>query len=200
MWFPSAALCGACVLLALFVFMPLNASAQGGNKPVPATGFALVPERQAYTDIKQSAGSGSVILVLVPKGTVLPIVGRQGEWLQVTLAPELRQIGQVYRWYNNEKTGFVHESTVQVLKEKPPPQQYARVAQTNADIKQGSSSGSVVLVLVPKGTTLPIVGRQGEWLQVRLSPELRQLGTPMRWYLNEEAGFVHESLVEVIKK
>ena len=190
--------CAGAMLASLLV--PIDVSAQGGNKPVPASGFALVPERQAFTDIKQSAGSGSVILVLVPKGTVLPIVGRQGEWLQVTLAPELRQIGEVYRWYQNEKTGFVHESTVQVLKEKPPQQQSVRVAQSQADIKQGSSSGSVVMVLVPKGTILPVVGRQGEWIQVRLAPELRQLGTSMRWYNNEEAGFVHESLVEFIKQ
>jgi hypothetical protein len=58
----------------------------------------------------------------------------------------------------------------------------------------------VVLVLVPKGTILPVVGRRGEWIQVRLAPELRQLGTSMRWYNNEEAGFVHESLVDVITK
>jgi hypothetical protein len=75
-----------------------------------------------------------------------------------------------------------------------------RVAQSHADIKQGSSSGSVVMILLPRGTILPVIGRQGEWIQVRLSPELRQVGTPMRWYNNEEAGFVHESLVEVIKK
>lgn len=190
-------MCCAGAMLASLM-MPIAVSAQGGNKPVPASGFALVPERQTFTDIKMSAGSGSEVLLLVPKGTVLPIVGRQGEWLQVTLAPELRQIGEVYRWYRDEKTGFVHESTVQVLKERPA-QQSVRVAQLNADIKQGSSSGSVVLVLVPRGTILPVIGRQGEWLQVRLAPELRQRGTPMRWYNNEEAGFVHESLVEPVK-
>lgn len=167
---------------------------------MPATGFARVPERQTFTDVKMSAGSGSVILVLVPKGTVLPIVGRQGEWVQVQIAPELRQLGVPMRWYRNETTGFVHDSTVEILKEKPPPPQSVRVAQSHADIKQGSSSGSVVLVLVPKGTILPVVGRRGEWIQVRLAPELRQLGTSMRWYNNEEAGFVHESLVDVITK
>jgi hypothetical protein len=191
-------MCCAGVMLASLL-MPIDTPAQG-NKPVPASGFALVPERQTFTDIKMSAGSGSEVLLLVPKGTVLPIVGRQGEWLQVTLAPELRQIGEVYRWYNNEKTGFVHDSTVQILKERPAPQQSVRVAQSHADIKQGSSSGSVVMILLPRGTILPVIGRQGEWIQVRLSPELRQVGTPMRWYNNEEAGFVHESLVEVIKK
>jgi hypothetical protein len=55
-------------------------------------------------------------------------------------------------------------------------------------------------VLVPAGTILPVIGRQGEWLEVTLSPELRKTGTPMRWYRNETSGFVHESTVETFKK
>ena len=79
---------------------------------------------------------------------------------------------------------------------------YVRVParQSNTDIKASAGSGSIVLLLVPSGTVLPVLGRQGEWIQVRLSPELRQVGTPMRWYKNEEAGFVHDSTVEVFKK
>jgi hypothetical protein len=192
------AMCCAGAMLASLL-MPIDVSAQGGNKPVPATGFARVPERQTFTDVKMSAGSGSEVIVLVPKGTVMPIIGRQGEWVQVQIAPELRQLGIPMRWYRNETAGFVHDSTVEILKEKPPPQQSVRVAQSQADIKQGSSSGSVVMVLVPKGTILPVIGRQGEWIQVRLAPELRHVGTLMRWYNNEQAGFVHESLVEFIK-
>src|SRR3989304_4506380 len=73
-------------------------------------------------------------------------------------------------------------------------QEYIRVPerQTHTDVKAGPSSGSIVLVLIPSGTVLPVVKRQGEWIQVRLSPELR-LGIPMRWYKNEELGFVHDS-------
>jgi hypothetical protein len=82
------------------------------------------------------------------------------------------------------------------------PREYARVpaSQTNTDIKAGPGSGSIVLVLVPAGTILPVIGRQGEWLEVTLSPELRKTGTPMRWYRNETSGFVHESTVETFKK
>jgi NHL repeat len=83
-----------------------------------------------------------------------------------------------------------------------PPREYARVpaGQTNTDVKAGPGSGSIVLVLVPAGTVLPVIGRQGEWLEVMLSPELRKTGTPMRWYRNEGTGFVHESTVETFKK
>jgi hypothetical protein len=64
----------------------------------------------------------------------------------------------------------------------------------------GPNSTTIVLLLVPSGTVLPVVGRDGEWIRVRLSPELRRTGTPMRWYKNEETGFVHESTVEVFTK
>jgi hypothetical protein len=40
------------------------------------------------------------------------VVGRRGEWIEVELSPELRKAGVPMRWYKNERTGFVHESTV----------------------------------------------------------------------------------------
>jgi len=176
--------------------------------------YVRVPDRQTHTDVKASSSSGSIVLVLVPKGTTLSVIGRQGEWIQVRLSPELRKTGIPMRWYKNEDAGFVHESTVEVIKgqapatasqEPPasqPPREYVRVParQSNTDIKAAPGSGSIVLLLVPSGTVLPVLGRQGEWIQVRLSPSLRQIGTPMRWYKNEDAGFVHESTVEVFKK
>ena len=174
-----------------------------------------VPGRQTHTDVKAGPSSGSIVLVLIPSGTVLPGVKRQGEWIQVKLSPELRSRGIPMRWYKNEALGFVHDSTVDVLKgpapvvpvssDPPasrPPREYVRVParQTHTDIKLGSGSGSIVLLLVPRGTVLPVVGRRGEWVQVSLSPALRHMGTPMRWYKNETAGFVHESTVEAFSK
>ena len=80
-------------------------------------------------------------------------------------------------------------------------QEYIRVPerQTHTDVKAGPSSGSIVLVLIPSGTVLPVTKRDGEWIQVKLSAELRTVGIPMRWYKNEQLGFVHDSTVEVIK-
>lgn len=174
-----------------------------------------VPGRQTYTDVKLGPSSGSIVLVLIPSGTALPVVKRQGEWIQVRLSPDLRKTGVPMRWYKNEELGYVHESTVEVVKgpvpasppahdppASTPPKEYVRVParQTNTDIKAGPGSGSIVLLLVPSGTVLPVVGRRGEWIQVSLSPELRRVGTPMRWYKNETSGFVHESTVETFKK
>jgi len=178
--------------------------------------YIRVPERQTHTDVKAESSSGAIVLVLIPSGTTLPIVGRDGEWLQVTLLPDLRHTGIPMRWYKNEQTGFVHESTVEVLKGVPPPvrpvipeppasqppREYVRVParQTHTDVKSEPNSTSLVLLLVPAGTTLPVVGRRGEWIEVTLSPELRKVGSLMRWYENEKTGFVHESTVEFFRK
>ena len=69
----------------------------------------------SYANIQMSASSGSEILVLAPRGTVLTVVGRDKEWVQVQLTPELRKTGILMRWYKNEDKGWMHDSTVQVV-------------------------------------------------------------------------------------
>ena len=70
-----------------------------------------------------------------------------------------------------------------------------RVPTSHANVHMGPGSGSQVLVLAPEDTVLLVIGRSGEWLQVRLAPELRDTGIVMRWYRNEEEGWMHESTV-----
>ena len=74
-----------------------------------------------------------------------------------------------------------------------------RVPTSHANVHMGPSSGQQVLVLVPRGTILTVVGRRGEWVQVQLTPELRKTGMVMRWYKNEDRGWMHDSTVEVVK-
>jgi uncharacterized protein YgiM (DUF1202 family) len=74
-----------------------------------------------------------------------------------------------------------------------------RVPTSYANVHMGPSSGQEVLVLVPRGTILTVLGRDKEWIQVRLTPELRKSGMLMRWYKNEDRGWMHDSTVEVVK-
>ncbi|MBI4478273.1 MAG: SH3 domain-containing protein [Acidobacteria bacterium] len=74
-----------------------------------------------------------------------------------------------------------------------------RVPTSYANVHMGPTSGAQVLVLVPRGTVLTVIGRDKEWIQVRLSPELRKTGMVMRWYKNEDRGWMHDSTVEVVK-
>jgi hypothetical protein len=76
-----------------------------------------------------------VLLLLVARGTVLPIIGRRGEWVQVQLSPELRETGMVIRWYEgkrdiirrgeritigDEDNGWMHDSTVEITQVEAP--------------------------------------------------------------------------------
>lgn len=92
------------------------------------------------------------------------------------------------------------------------PQLQARVPTSYANIHDAPSTASNLLLLVPEGTVLPIIGRRGEWVQVRLSPELRDTGMIMRWYEgkhefirrgervtigDEDNGWMHDSTVQI---
>ena len=81
----------------------------------------------------------------------------------------------------------------------PPTGELVRVKVGHANVHTGPTSGNEVLVLAAKGTVLPVLARRGEWIQVSLSPELRKTGMVMRWYKNENNGWVHDSMIEVVK-
>jgi uncharacterized protein YgiM (DUF1202 family) len=74
-----------------------------------------------------------------------------------------------------------------------------RVKTGHANVHTGPSSGNEVLVLPAKGTVLPVLARRGEWVQVGLSPELRKTGMVMRWYKNENNGWIHDSMLDALK-
>lgn len=91
-------------------------------------------------------------------------------------------------------------------------QEQARVPTSHAAIHDAPTTASVMMLMVPEGTVLPVIGRQGEWVQVRLSPELRETSIILRWYEgrhdivqrgeaktigNEDTGWMHDSTVEI---
>ena len=81
----------------------------------------------------------------------------------------------------------------------PPTGERVRVKTGHANVHTGPSSGNEVLVLPVKGTILPVLARRGEWVQVGLSPELRKTGMVMRWYKDEHNGWIHDSMIDVVK-
>jgi uncharacterized protein YgiM (DUF1202 family) len=79
------------------------------------------------------------------------------------------------------------------------PTERVRVPTSHANVHMGPSSGQEVLVLVARGTILTVLGRDKEWIQVALTPDMRKTGMVMRWYKNEDRGWMHDSTVEVVK-
>ena len=92
--------------------------AGGQDKPATAaTGRVRVPTSHANVHVGPS--TGAVLLVMASKGTTLTVTGRDKEWIQVELTPELRKTGLVVRWYTNETRGWMHDSTVEAVPPKP---------------------------------------------------------------------------------
>jgi hypothetical protein len=65
-------------------------------------------------------------------------------------------------------------------------------------VHKGPNTTTEVLVLAPRDTVLGVLARDKEWVQVQLTPALRTTGMVMRWYKNEDRGWMHDaSLVAV---
>jgi uncharacterized protein YgiM (DUF1202 family) len=94
--------------------------ARGGQgEAVPATADAKVLARvrvpTGHANIHTGPSTGNEVIVLAARGTVMPMIGRRGEWIQVQLSPEMRKTGMVMRWYKDETSGWMHDSTVEFL-------------------------------------------------------------------------------------
>ncbi len=91
-------------------------------------------------------------------------------------------------------------------------QEQARVPTSHAAIHDAPTTASTMMLMVPEGTVLPVIGRRGEWVQVQLSPELRETSIILRWYEQqhdivrrgvaltiggEDTGWMHDSTVEI---
>jgi hypothetical protein len=98
------ALLGALAAGVVCLVRPLGASNQ------PATERVRVPTRHA--NVHKGPNTTTEVLVLVPLDTVLTVLARDKEWVQVRLTPELRKTGMVMRWYKEEDRGWMHDSTV----------------------------------------------------------------------------------------
>lgn len=110
---------GALLVMTALTLTAGSAFSQTPSAPAAApTEVATVPT--SHASVHMAAGSGSELLLMVPKGTVMPVLGRRGEWVQVRLTLELRKTSIVIRWYKNEDNGWMHDSTVVITKVKVP--------------------------------------------------------------------------------
>jgi uncharacterized protein YgiM (DUF1202 family) len=87
--------------------------------PADAKVLAQVRVPVEHANVHTGPSTGNEVIVLAAKGTVMPMVGRRGEWVQVLIAPEMRKTGIPMRWYNNEASGWVHDSMVEFVTPEP---------------------------------------------------------------------------------
>lgn len=124
-------ICRGAIVVSFALVAPIVATAQGqaprGGQgqpvlaPADAKVLAQVRVPVAHANIHSGPSTGNEVIVLAAKGTVMPMVGRRGEWIQVLLSPEMRKSGMVMRWYKNEGSGWVHDSMVEFVTAEPKP-------------------------------------------------------------------------------
>jgi len=115
----------ACVLAAALL-LPLTVEGQRGGQGQPEAGAAPKPTGErvrvkvGHANVHMGPTTVNEVIVLAPKGTVLPVLSRRGEWVQVGISPALRKTGMVMRWYKNETDGWIHDSLLDVVKPGEP--------------------------------------------------------------------------------
>ena len=110
-----------CALLVIVVAVSLAAEQRGGqgtgaSAEAPKPTGEVVRVKAGHANIHSGPTSGNEVLVLAAKQTMLPVLARRGEWIQVALSPELRKTGMVMRWYKKETNGWIHDSMLEVVK------------------------------------------------------------------------------------
>jgi len=110
----------AAFLIAGFATGEAQAQARGGQgeaiqAPADAKVLAQVRVPTSRANIHAGPSTGNEVLVLAAQGTVMPMVARRGEWIQVQIPSEVRKTGILMRWYKNETSGWMHDSTVEFL-------------------------------------------------------------------------------------
>lgn len=120
----------AVMVLGAFNCSTVQAQGQAQSQPRGGQGEAVLAAKDAkvlaqvripvnQANIHSGPSTGNEVIVLAPRDTQLPMLARRGEWLQVSLSPDLRKTGMVMRWYKNEGSGWVHDSMVEFVTPEP---------------------------------------------------------------------------------
>ena len=110
-------------VLIVVLVLPAVAHAQRGRgqgrgaaAQAPQPTGERVRVKTGHANVHTGPTSGNEVLLLAAKGTILPVLARRGEWIQVGLSPELRKTGLVMRWYKSENNGWIHDVKHRVVK------------------------------------------------------------------------------------
>lgn len=93
----------------LVLLAALAAAASYDQSPAQAT-KEQVRVKTKHANVHMGPNSTTQVLLLVPQGTLLPVIERRAPWVLVELSPKLRETGIPMRWYKSEKQGWLHDS------------------------------------------------------------------------------------------
>lgn len=128
-------------------------------------------------NMRKSASTNAAVIAAIPKGKIIAITGKIGNWYRVS--------------YNN-KVGFVSKTYVTIYTApKPAPvssvQSYSATGtvttkSTSLNMRKSASANAAVVATIPKGTKISITGKIGSWYRVSY---------------NKKIGFVSKAYVTI---
>jgi len=136
----------------------------------------------ARANVHQSPSMPAPVILSVEKGRVFDVLEKSGEWYTIQLSTGAK--------------GYIHSSVVEEVaedvapvKEKtvttpPPPPMFIRIIATLANVHQGASMPSPVILAIEKGQVFNVLEKSGEWYAIQLSTGAK--------------GYLHASVVEEV--
>lgn len=123
-------------------------------------------------NVRSGAGTEFARINTVSQGTVLPVITRQGDWLQVRLSSgQTGWIAGQYTMVTEASAVNSGQAPVVTTPAAPGPVQAVSTAVVNVsvlNVRNGPGTSFERITSVPQGARLTVLQKQGEWLQVQL--------------------------------
>lgn len=124
---------------------------------LPAASPTVTKQTTANLNLRATASTGSKVLLTIPKGAKLRVLGTSGKWIKLTYKSKTG-------WASGDFLKTVATPKPKVTKQSKPT--VTKQATANLHIRAKASTSSKVLVTIPKGTKLSVLGTSGKWVKL----------------------------------
>ncbi|MGO0060289.1 SH3 domain-containing protein [Brevibacillus fluminis] len=146
--------------------------------PTPPASLGTIKVNAPAVNLRSMPTTDSDLLTTMPLGTVLTVLGADGDWYQVQTSDG--QSGWVAGW-------LVTKPERTVPSTPPAPSSTAKtvtVLGSDTNIRSGPGTNTAILTRVQTGDKLTLVGSSGDWYQIRLANG--QLGYIASWLVTTD--------------
>ncbi|MDW7652177.1 MAG: SH3 domain-containing protein, partial [Bacillota bacterium] len=138
------------ILLPLILLLTLII---GTSTPAGAATIRTAEVSVSMLNVRTGPGTSHTRIATVTVGTILPVLAEQSGWVQILL-PDTR-------------TGWVSGKYVTIKDQQPT--QTAQVTTSTLNVRTGPGISFSRISTVTAGTILPLLQKEGDWLQIRLA-------------------------------
>ena len=139
--------------------------------PTPPTETVSVTKTTVNLNLRSGAGTGYGILLTIPKGSTVNLVSTSGGWSKVTYAGKTGWVSSTYLTTTQvakpeEPAPTVPEPPVTPTVPETPKIIGTSTTTYNLNMRSGAGTGFGILLTIPKGGTVSILGSSNGWSQV----------------------------------